>query len=96
MKDAIKKLFSEWSDYKWDHCSTLGSKRAEIVLIDKDESYGIYDKVEKTFIGFRGIKETSSNKVKFMWEKARYASAAFNNAFGHPIKNQSRYEVRKR
>lgn len=70
---------------------------SEIVLMDKLNGVGIYDTLEKSFIGFRKKKkqyQRYENKIKSVWTKPQFAKSAFKEHTGTYFSDQSRYEIR--
>lgn len=71
---------------------------SEIVLINKEVGFGIYDTVEKSFIGFRKKQkpfQTSKNKTKMCWNEMRHAKSAFKLHTDVTFNEQTRYKIKK-
>lgn len=65
---------------------------SRIVLIKDQVGYGIYDQMEKSFIGL--IQKRGSGVPKTVWDKPGFAKSAFKQHTGTKFDTQHRYTVK--
>lgn len=65
---------------------------SRIVLIKDQVGYGIYDELEKSFIGL--IQKRGSGVPKTVWAKIGFAKSAFKQHTGTKFDTQRRYTVK--
>lgn len=65
---------------------------SRIVLVKDQVGYGIYDQMEKSFIGL--VQKRGSGVPKTVWAKIGFAKSAFKQHTGTKFDTQNRYVVK--
>lgn len=69
------------------------SQKTEIVKIDVELPYRLYDTIDNCYVGFKTSGAYGRVTVKSMWKKSNHAASAFKLHTGARIADQSRYDI---
>ena len=69
-------------------------QKTEIIKIDIELPYRLFDTDENCYVGFRTYGSYGRVTIKSMWKKSSHAASAFKLHTGKQIISQSRYEIR--
>lgn len=72
--------------------------RTDMIHIDQQEGYGIFDLETQLFIGFQKVNNYTNSKiggVKSIWKTPGYAASAFKFHTGKKLSSCPQFEVRR-